>query len=205
MSSRFKDGGVEPTTVTVNDPLARLPLASSAEQRTKVIPTGNNEPDAGAQVTGTLPLMASSAVVVKETTSPAGLAALTEIGAGSVSAGLSESRTVTRNVRVVVPEKSVAVQLTVVVPIAKSEPEDGEQTALIGRPTSSSPCGSPVLVTTYRTKAPAELLASTVKLAGTLRTGPAAAAAANPHTIDITKNGRRYLDIVDPSNAYLAT
>jgi hypothetical protein len=49
-------------TVTLNDALAVSPTPSVAEQSTVVAPTANVEPEAGKQLTGTLPLPKSVAV-----------------------------------------------------------------------------------------------------------------------------------------------
>src|SRR6185503_9604697 len=107
-------------------------------------------------------------------------------------------RTVTWNVRVVVPEESDAKHDTVVVPIEKSEPDGGVQTALTGRPRSSSPTGSPSLVTVKLTTRPADDSASTVMSPGTISVGPATADAQTK--ID-AKTRRTFLNILRTSNA----
>jgi hypothetical protein len=62
----------------------------------------------------------------------------------------------------VVPVEAVAVQFTVVVPIAKVEPDAGVQTTV----------ALSVAVTVYETAAPALLVASAVIGAGKVSTGP---------------------------------
>ena len=60
------------------------------------------------------------------------VAAATVIGAGHVATGACVSCTVTVNEHVdVLFEASVAVQLTVVAPTGKVEPETGEQTTVV--------------------------------------------------------------------------
>lgn len=56
-------GGVS-ATVTLNDVCALLPCASAVEQLTVVVPTPNVVPEAGAQLTWSLPSTASEAVGV---------------------------------------------------------------------------------------------------------------------------------------------
>ena len=65
------------------------------------------------------------------------------------------------------PAESLAVQVTVVVPIGKLEPEDGEQVGLEVTSTSSD------AVTVNVTVLPAELEVESVMLGGTVRTGGA--------------------------------
>src|SRR5205085_6900691 len=85
---------------------------------------------------------------------------------GTVSVGPLVSRTVTVNVAVpTAPWVSVALQVTVVVAIAKVDPEAGVQ--VVGRGPSWASLAVAVKVTT----APAALVASTVMFAGTVTTG----------------------------------
>jgi hypothetical protein len=82
--------------VTEKLALAVLPCASVAVQLTGVVPTGNAEPDAGAQLIAGVASTASVAVAVKLTTVVAPVAsAVTETG--TVSAGGVLSVTVTVN------------------------------------------------------------------------------------------------------------
>ena len=55
-------GAVVSCTVTVNELDAWLPAASDAEQETVFAPSENVEPDAGRQMTGTVPSTSSVAV-----------------------------------------------------------------------------------------------------------------------------------------------
>src|ERR1044071_3817642 len=58
------------TTLISNDPCAELPFESLAEQLTHVVPRGNFDPDAGAQVTGIDPSTLSSALASNVATVP---------------------------------------------------------------------------------------------------------------------------------------
>jgi hypothetical protein len=61
---------VTASTFTLNDPDAEFPALSMAEQDTLVVPTGNVEPEAGVQVTGTEPSTRSEAEAENVTTAP---------------------------------------------------------------------------------------------------------------------------------------
>ena len=102
------------------------PEASVAVTVTVVVPTGNTLPDGGTLVIIT-PEQLSVAVGVKVTTAshrPGSL--LTIISAGQTTTGSSSSFTVTSNVHtLVLPEASVAVTVTVVVPNGNILPEAG--------------------------------------------------------------------------------
>src|SRR5213078_294865 len=54
-------GALVSRTVTAKDPVATFPLRSAALQVTVVVPSGNVDPDAGAQLTGREPSIASLA------------------------------------------------------------------------------------------------------------------------------------------------
>ena len=108
--------------------------ASVAVHVTTVVPTGNIDPDGGLQFTVTPVQLSVTAGVAKLT------AVLVEIGhdAGAATlisfphplgkAGCWVSFTVVMNVQVpIAPPESVALQVTVVVPTGKKEPEAGEQ------------------------------------------------------------------------------
>jgi hypothetical protein len=124
-------GGSVSLTVMVKEQLAVLPLASAAVQFTVVLPLGKVEPLAGAQLM-LAPGQLSLAVAVKVTTaSQAPGVVLTVMGAGHVAVGGSVSLTVTVTEQVLVlPLASVAVQFTVVTPLAKVEPLEGAQLML---------------------------------------------------------------------------
>jgi hypothetical protein len=64
-----------------------LPALSVAEHVTLVEPTGNVEPEAGVQVTGTEPSTRSEAEALKVTLAPLGPVALTVMSAGTVTTG----------------------------------------------------------------------------------------------------------------------
>ena len=113
-----------------------LPVASVAVQVTVVVPTGNIEPLGGVH-TEVTPGQLSDTVGAGKLT-----VALVEIGqvcaatavtlAGQVIDGGWVSLTVTVKVQEpVLFELSVAVQVTVVVPLGKVEPEAGEQTTVV--------------------------------------------------------------------------
>jgi len=114
--------------VTVNAQLEWLPLASVAVHVTVVVPTGKPDPDSGEQVTVGEGSQLSVAVAAKLTgTSKLTLHPMAML-AGQVMAGGSVSLTVTVKEQVAIfPEGSVAVQLTVVVPFGKAEPDAREQ------------------------------------------------------------------------------
>jgi hypothetical protein len=122
-------------TVTVKLHVAVLPDASVAVQVTVVAPTGKHEPDGGVQTT-TTPGQLSLAVgggnmTIKHAGAPDahtfwGVTAVTL--AGHVITGGWVSLTVTVNVQLAeLPTASMTVQVTVVVPTGKNDPEAGEQ------------------------------------------------------------------------------
>ena len=125
-------GAVFSTTVTLKLPVLVLPVLSVAEQLTMVCPIGNNEPEAGKQVTGTEPSTASRAEAVKVTTAPEAFCAGTFISAGNVKTGGTLSITIKFTVTWKLPVAvlvwvSVAEQFTVVCPMGNNEPDAGEQ------------------------------------------------------------------------------
>ena len=149
-------GAVVSFTVTVNDFVTEFPRLSVAVTFTVVTPTGNSEPDGTEYTTDRTPLTASDAVAVPNVTGVIGPVASTVTLAGTVNDGGVVSCTVTLNVFVaVLPWVSVAVTVTVVVPIANVEPE-AIDTETVGVPVASVALGE------YVTFAPAELVASTV-------------------------------------------
>ena len=108
----------------VNEQVAVLPEASVAVTFTVVMPTGKNEPDAGLDTIVT-PGQLSVAVGVKVTNAPHRLGSLPlTIFAGQVTTGACVSFTLTVNVQVA-PEADVDV--TVVVPTGKNEPDAGDE------------------------------------------------------------------------------
>jgi hypothetical protein len=138
------DGAWVSLTVTVNEHMAVLPLASVAVQETVVVPIGKNEPDAGEQTTAVLPEQLSAVVGVAKLTfaphCPASFETVTF--EGHVIDGAWVSLTVTVKVQVVVlSSESLAVHVTVVVPTAKVEPDAGEQTTVVSPPQLSVAVG----------------------------------------------------------------
>jgi hypothetical protein len=131
-------GGVVSLTVMVKAREVAFPAASAAVHATVVAPMAKVAPDAGEQ-TGTMPAVTvSDAEATKVTTVPVGPAASAVMGPGSVSVGAIESPVVTAKDAVpVLPARSVAVQVTVVAPMAKVAPDAGVQTTAIAPSTTS--------------------------------------------------------------------
>jgi hypothetical protein len=121
-------GGIVPSTVTVKLHALLWPLASVAAQFTVVVPSENNDPDAGVQATVGFASQVSLAVGLKLTGVPSTPAHWTVRFAGQVIIGGVVSTTVTVKLQLLLlPLASVVVQVTVVVPSGKSEPEAGTQ------------------------------------------------------------------------------
>jgi hypothetical protein len=119
--------GIAMFTVTVKLQLAMSPTASVAVQLTVVAPLEKVEPEAGVHRVVT-PGQLSVAVGVYETTAVQLPGELVTMFAGHVMLGGCASLIVTVNVQLVLlADVSVAVQVTVVVPLAKVEPEAGVQ------------------------------------------------------------------------------
>src|SRR6266511_3141488 len=118
-------------TVTVNEHVAWLPDASVAVQFTVVVPGGKVEPDGGLHTTFTPGQLSvePGANATAADTFPGSLP--TTMLVGQVIFGGSESLTVTVNEQLeLLPAPSLAVQVTVVVPVGKNEPEAGLQTTM---------------------------------------------------------------------------
>ena len=159
-------GAVVSRTVTVNEPWAVLLCASVALHCTVVVAMANVDPEAGLQVTLTAPSTRSVDDALKVTAAPDALVASAVMFAGSESVGAVVSRTVTVNEPLAVLLcASVALHCTVVVPIAKVEPERGLQV------TGTGPSTSSLADAEYVTVAPAAEVASAVMFAGSVRTG----------------------------------
>jgi hypothetical protein len=113
-------------TVIVNEHAFVLPAASVARQTTVVTPTGKFEPEGGTQVEVT-PGQLSETLGENPTVAefcPNG--ADTTVLAGQVIVGRSVSLIVTVNVQLLLlPLASRAVEVTVVMPFGKVEPEGG--------------------------------------------------------------------------------
>ena len=128
-------GGSTPeTTCTWNVAVAVLPDGSVAVQLTVVVPVANIDPEAGVHVIVTVPLLSAADGTVYVTLpelAPGGN--VTRTLAGGVIVGSSSSTTCTAKLAdAVLPTESVAVQLTVVVPIGKNDPDAGVQPAAAG-------------------------------------------------------------------------
>lgn len=106
-----------------------FPAASVAVQITLVVPAGKNVPDDGVQETVTPGVLLLTVGGGKLTIAPFLPGSLnTWISAGQMMVGGAPSMTVTLNEQVLVfPAASVAVQVTVVVPTGKNEPDAGVQ------------------------------------------------------------------------------
>ena len=143
-----------------------LPAESDAEQVTVVVPIAKVKPEAGEQVVVSAPSTISEAEAVKVTSAPVEPVASFVMFAGTVIIGEVVSSTVTVNEPLsVLSAESVVEQVTVVVPIAKVEPEAGEQVVANAPSTMSEADALKVAV------APDEPVASFVMLAGTVTTG----------------------------------
>jgi hypothetical protein len=115
-------GAADAITVTVKSQLDPSVLL----QVTMVVPAGNADPDAGVQVTVPHePLVEGAVYVTVALHWPA--AAVCEISPGQESVQMPGLvlTTVMLKLQVVLPEPSVAVQVTGVVPTEKAEPEGG--------------------------------------------------------------------------------
>src|SRR2546422_10637648 len=136
-------GGVVSRTVTANEDEPVFPWASVAVQSTRVVPSGNMDPDDGLQVAVTGPSTMSVAPTENGTVAPPGPVASAIISAGTVSAGgvVSTTRTV-KDAMPVLPWASVARHTTVVAPNPNVEPEAGVQTGVSLPSTRSSAVGA---------------------------------------------------------------
>jgi hypothetical protein len=117
-------------TITLNVQVEILPAASVAVIVTGVEPGTNEDPEAIDVLT--LAVQLSVAVALKFTTAlqePGSV--FTCMSAGQFITGLSLSATVTSNEHVdTLPDASVAVLVTVVVPIANVDPDGGTDTTV---------------------------------------------------------------------------
>jgi hypothetical protein len=124
-------GGSRSLTVTVKLQLAVLPEASVAVQTTVFVPVGKTLPLVGAQVTvtpGQLSVAAASNTTIWLHW-PA--AVFVTMLAGQVTTGISPSLTTTVKLQLpVLPDASVAVQVTLFVPLAKTWPLIGLQSTV---------------------------------------------------------------------------
>ena len=113
-------------TVTVNEQLVELPQVSLAEQVTVVVPTGKVLPLGGLQLTNGGGLQPPVAELVKNTVAPFGpVATVARFDEQVRTIPLVGGLTVTVKLQFVLPQGSLAVQVTVVVPIGKVLPLGG--------------------------------------------------------------------------------
>ena len=117
-------GGVASITVTMKVPVRVFPTPSVAVLVTIVVPSGNVDPDGGFETTVATE-QSSLASTLKFTTAEATPGSLgTLMLAGHTIPGGVSSRTVTVNEQVArLPDASVAVVVTTVVPIGNAEPD----------------------------------------------------------------------------------
>lgn len=162
-------GPVVSRTMTLKPPLTELPATSDAVQLTAVVPRAKSVPVEGVHVTVRLPLTESVALGAGEnvTIAPVLPVASTVCVGGTVIVGAVVSCTFTVNVLLDEFERvSVEVHVTVVVAMAKVEPLAGTQ--VVGRAPSTTSAAE----VENETAAPAAPVASTVRFAGTVMTGP---------------------------------
>src|SRR4029079_4576068 len=171
-----RSGAVESTTVTSKGSFVVLPVKSVPAQWTVVVPSANVEPETGEQPKdgdGSTRSVADAGQGTAapdallcpagdfgrgRTVAPDALVAWAVMSAGSVRLGPAESLTVTTNEPGVVrPAESVTKQATVLWPSENVVPDAGVQ---VGNGSGSS--STSLAPTTYRTVAPAALVASTV-------------------------------------------
>jgi len=134
-----KTGGKESWTVTLNDPLALWPAPSVAVQMTVVTLIANVDPDPGTQLTGAEAPRSVAVGVLNVTVRPAGDVASTKMSLGTlliIGAVVSWTMTL-KEVEAGLPFPSLASHSTEVVPIAKVEPDTGEQVT-VGFPATAS-------------------------------------------------------------------
>src|SRR5580765_8719195 len=134
-----KTGGIVSWTVTLNDPLALWPAPSVAVQTTVVSPMANVDPDPGTQLTGTEAPRSVAVGLLNVTVRPPGDVASTEMSLGTLLiTGSVVSWTMTlKKAEAGLPLPSLASHSTEVVPIAKVEPDTGEQVT-VGFPATAS-------------------------------------------------------------------
>jgi hypothetical protein len=134
-----KTGGNVSWIVTLKDLLVLLPAPSVAVQTTVVSPIANVDPDPGTQLTGVEAPRSVAVGVLNVTVRPPGDVASTEMSLGTLLiTGSVVSWTVTlKEVEAGLPFPSLASHLTEVVPIAKVEPDAGEQVT-VGFPATAS-------------------------------------------------------------------
>src|SRR5262245_30306464 len=123
------DGGCVSFTVTLNEHVAVLPEESVAVHVTVLAPFGKTDPDGGLHTTDETRQLSEAVAVKLATAEDKPGAAGRLMFAGHVMDGGCVSFTVTVNEQVaVLPDPSVAVQLTLVTPFGKVDPDGGVHT-----------------------------------------------------------------------------
>src|SRR2546425_3116957 len=119
-------GGVVSRTVTANEEEPVFPWASLAVQSTRVVPSGNVDPEDELQLAVTGPSTMSVAPAENGTVAPPGPVASAVMSEGTVSDGGVVSTTMTsKDLDAKSPWESTAVHITVVVPRGNIELEVG--------------------------------------------------------------------------------
>src|SRR6266498_2030699 len=137
MSAGTVSVGTPSNTFTPNDRRATLLAASLAVQVTECEPIASSVPEAGSQLTFTLPLTLSIPVALYVTTAPLFESASTAKLLGTRNVGSVVSRTTTEKVCCCTCPLRPAEHATVCVPIAKTDPDRGEQVKGSARPVAS--------------------------------------------------------------------
>lgn len=169
-------------TVTVETFCAEFPASSVAVNGTAVVPAANTSGAlvviAGAASTASVAFapLRNAAITGSLAGTPSGLEVVTVMGSGTETVGAVVSRTMTGNEAVTgssSTSSSTIVQVTVVSPSAKRDPDGGEHVYFAGLPFGF------VAVTSSlnSTFAPLALVASAMTSSGTIRLGGIAAAA----------------------------
>src|SRR5882724_9373403 len=159
-------GGVTSPTTIAKLPCTTCPAWSPAEQSTVVVPSGKVAPDGGTHVTGSGPSTRSAAVAVNVAMAPNGPVAASARFPGSVRTGGFVSWTVTvKEPLARLRDRSSAEQSTVVMPRENVDPDAGTHA------TGSGPSTRSVAVAVKLAAAPKGPVASSVRLAGSDRTG----------------------------------
>src|ERR1051325_740591 len=153
------------TTLTGKRSLACAPERSVAVQVTSVWPRAKNEPESASHLMDGFESTGLAAVTVKLTRPPLAFSASPVTLDGTLITSLVKSTFTSNEPPPTFSELSVAVQVTVVLPTGKSEPEAGKQLGVIAPSMSSS------AVTSYFTNAPRPSVASTEKERGTFTIG----------------------------------
>jgi hypothetical protein len=157
--------GASLVTMTVNSPLSCSPAKSVAVQDTMVFPMRKLLPFGGMHTGVSAGCSVSVTVAAKSTMAPVAPVAATVMFAGTVRSGAVLVIVTEKVACPVKPRESVAVHVTVLMPIGKTAPLAGVQVAVTG-PSSGS-----VAETEKETVEPAPLAAGPTIGPGTFTTG----------------------------------